>query len=61
MVNPRWEWNPALLHLRARLEEAFLRAVRPDVGQIDLDSNAAAEMDAISLADRRRRPVVLLA
>jgi hypothetical protein len=47
--------------LRGRLEEAFLRAVRPDVGQIDLDSNAAAEMDAISLADRRRRPVLLFA
>jgi hypothetical protein len=22
-VNPRWEWNPALLHLRGRLEEMF--------------------------------------
>ena len=49
MVSPRWEWNPALLHLRGRLEDAFLGAVRRDVGEIDLDTNAAAEMDAISL------------
>jgi hypothetical protein len=49
MVNPRWEWNPALLHLRGRIEEAFLAAVRRDVGEIDLECNAAAEMAAISL------------
>ncbi len=48
-VNPRWEWNPALLHLRGRLEEAFLGAVRRDVGDITPDDTAAAEMDAISL------------
>ena len=48
-VNPRWEWNPALLHLRGRLEDAFLDAVRRDVGEIDPDDNAAAEMDAISV------------
>ena len=34
-VNPRWEWNPALLHVRGRLEDAFLSAVRHDVGEID--------------------------
>lgn len=47
-VNPRWEWNPALLHLRGRLEEAFLEAVRRDVGDITTDDTAEAEMDAIS-------------
>lgn len=48
-VNPRWEWNPALLHLRGRLEEAFLDAVRRDVGDTTPNDTAAAEMDAISL------------
>jgi hypothetical protein len=48
-VNPSWEWNPALLHLRGRLEEAFLDAVRRDVGDITPDDTAAAEMAAISL------------
>jgi hypothetical protein len=47
-VNPQWEWNPALLHLRGRLEETFLGAVRRDVGDITGDDTAAAEMDAIS-------------
>lgn len=47
-VNPRWEWNPALLHVRGRLEEAFVGAVRRDVGEIPPDASAAAEMDAIS-------------
>jgi hypothetical protein len=47
-VNPRWEWNPALLHLRGRLEEAFLSAVRRDVGEINADDTAAAEMAALS-------------
>jgi Iron-containing redox enzyme len=46
-VNPRWEWNPALLHVRGRLEEAFLSAVRRDVG--DFGSDATAEMDALSV------------
>jgi len=46
-VNPRWEWNPALLHARGRLEDAFLSAVRRDVG--DFGSDAAAEMDALSV------------
>jgi hypothetical protein len=48
-VNPRWEWNPALLHVRGRLEEAFLSAVRNDVGEITLDHTAADEMDALSV------------
>jgi hypothetical protein len=48
-VNPRWEWNPSLLHVRGRLEEAFLSAVRRDVGDIGPDETAAAEMDALSV------------
>jgi Iron-containing redox enzyme len=48
-VNPRWEWNPALLHTRGRLEEVFLDAVRRDVGAIESDATAWSEMDKISL------------
>jgi hypothetical protein len=48
-VNPRWEWNPALLHVRGRLEEAFLSAVTHDVGEIGPDETAADEMDALSV------------
>ena len=33
-VDATWEWNPALLHLRAELEHAFLAGVRRDVGPI---------------------------
>jgi Iron-containing redox enzyme len=47
-VNPRWEWSPALLHVRARLEEAFLSAVRDDVGEIPRGDTAADEMDKVS-------------
>lgn len=48
-VNPRWEWNPALLHVRGRLEDAFLSAVRHDVGEIGPDQTAADTMDALSV------------
>jgi heme oxygenase-like protein len=48
-VNPRWEWSPALLHVRGRLEDAFLSAVRHDVGEIDPDETAADAMDALSV------------
>lgn len=48
-VNPRWEWNPSLLHVRGRMEDSFLSALRRDVGDIDADETAAAEMDAISV------------
>jgi Iron-containing redox enzyme len=48
-VNPRWEWNPALLHVRGRLEEAFFSAVRHDVGEISSDETAADAMDALSV------------
>ena len=48
-VNPRWEWNPALLHLRGRFEDAFLAAVRQDVGEIGPEDTAEAEMDKLSI------------
>lgn len=48
-VDAGWEWNPALLHLRARLEQAFLAVVEKEVGEIADDESAAAEMDAQSI------------
>ena len=48
-VDPAWEWNPALLHLRAELERAFLAGVRRDVGPIEPGRTSAEEMDAISI------------
>src|SRR6201993_3353407 len=48
-VDPTWEWNPALLHLRAELERAFLAAVRRDVGPIEPGRTSAEEMEAVSI------------
>lgn len=48
-IDPTWEWNPALLALRAELERAFLAGVRRDVGAIEPGDSAAAEMDALSV------------
>src|SRR6202042_1097889 len=48
-VDPTWEWNPDLLHLRAELERAFLTGVRRDVEPIEPDRTAAVEMEAISV------------
>lgn len=48
-VDAAWEWNPGLLHLRARLEEVFLDEVRREVG--DIDTGAAAETDRLSTPD----------
>jgi hypothetical protein len=48
-VNLRWEWNPALLHVRGCLEDTFLSAVRADVGEIGPDETAADAMDALSV------------
>jgi hypothetical protein len=49
-VDPEWEWNPGLLHLRARLEDAFLWAVRRDIGDAgDVDTTAAEEMERLSV------------
>jgi Iron-containing redox enzyme len=47
-VDPTWEWNPGLLHLRAQLERAFLAGVRRDVGPIEPGRSAEAEMEALS-------------
>jgi hypothetical protein len=47
-VDPTWEWNPGLLHLRGQLERAFLTGVRRDVGSVDPDQTAEAEMEALS-------------
>jgi hypothetical protein len=48
-VDAAWEWNAGLLHLRGQLEQAFLTAVRNDVGEISEDETAAAEMDALAV------------
>lgn len=48
-VDPRWEWNAGLLHLRGQLENAFLAAVRQQVGEIGPDETAADEMDRLSV------------
>jgi hypothetical protein len=48
-VDPRWEWQPELLELRAQLEDMFLAAVRRDVGDIGADELAADEMDALCI------------
>ncbi|WP_390888028.1 iron-containing redox enzyme family protein [Candidatus Mycobacterium wuenschmannii] len=48
-VDPTWEWNPGLLHLRAQLERTFLAAVWRDVGPIDSGRTAEAEMDELSI------------
>src|SRR6202011_3735947 len=47
-VDPRWEWDPALLHLRGRMEEIFLDALRDEVGQILPGHAAAEEMELLS-------------
>jgi heme oxygenase-like protein len=53
-VDERWEWNPWLLDLRARLEAAFESALVAEVG-VPSDSAAPEEMDlalrAIAEAD----------
>jgi hypothetical protein len=47
-VDPAWEWNPGLLHMRAQLEIAFLDAVTDEVGSLDDVSSVFAVMDDIS-------------
>lgn len=46
-VDSAWEWNPALLALRAELERVFLAGVRRDVGAIEPSRTSAAEMEAL--------------
>lgn len=48
-VDDSWEWNAGLLHLRGRLEDLFMAAVRQDVGEIEADATAAAELDALCI------------
>jgi hypothetical protein len=48
-VDPRWEWDPSLLHLRGLLEESFLSVMRRDVGEIAADQRAADVMEALSV------------
>ena len=46
-VDPDWEWNPGLLHLRARLEDAFLAAVHRAVGDRGGPETIDGEMDRL--------------
>lgn len=48
-VDPAWEWNAGLLHLRSQLERSFLSAVRREVGAIDPDDTAEDEMARLSV------------
>src|SRR5882757_1883084 len=48
-VDPTWEWNPGLLHLRGQLERVFLAGVRRDVGTIEPGRTAEAEMSDLSI------------
>ena len=36
-VEPRWEWDPGVLHLRARLEDAFLSQLQQEIGVLRPD------------------------
>lgn len=47
-VDPGWEWNAGLLHLRGRLEYLFLTALRRDVA-VCADETAEAEMARLSV------------
>ncbi|MEV4253207.1 iron-containing redox enzyme family protein [Spirillospora sp. NPDC049652] len=48
-VDPAWEWDPALLRLRAAMERAYLDALRADTGGPDASpmDAVAAELDAL--------------
>jgi hypothetical protein len=48
-VDPHWEWNAGLLHLRGQMEQSFLAALRADIGEIGPDETAAAEMDKLAI------------
>ncbi|MDX1874232.1 iron-containing redox enzyme family protein [Mycolicibacterium sp. 120266] len=47
-VDARWEWDPALIELRGRLEAAFLADIRRDLGELS-GLDAAGEMDRLSI------------
>ena len=59
-VDPRWEWNPALLALRSQLEDVFLEAVRLERRR-HRRRRARRRRDGCPLcrAGRRHRPVLL--
>ncbi|KMO69605.1 iron-containing redox enzyme family protein [Mycolicibacterium obuense] len=46
-VDAGWEWNPGLLYLRSRLEDLFLDDVRRGVGNIEPETSALDELDAL--------------
>jgi hypothetical protein len=48
-VDPSWEWNAGLLHLRSRLERAFLAALNREVGVVESGATPATEMDRLSI------------
>jgi hypothetical protein len=48
-VDERWEWDPGAIAFRGRLEEAFLEAIRAQVGEIDSGATAADEMTGLSI------------
>jgi heme oxygenase-like protein len=48
-VDPEWEWNAGLLGVRARLEEAFLTAIRRDIGDTPPEHTAFHELDRLSI------------
>jgi len=48
-VDPRWEWDAAMLHLRARMEDMFLGAIGREVGPITAADHPHAEMEALSV------------
>lgn len=47
-VDPAWEWNPGLLHLRAQLESSFLDAVTGEVGSLEEHRSVMAVMDELA-------------
>ncbi|MFN3006086.1 iron-containing redox enzyme family protein [Mycolicibacterium wolinskyi] len=47
-VDPSWEWNAGLLHLRSQFERVFLAAVHKEVGLIPPDVTAESELDRLS-------------
>lgn len=52
-IHPHWEWDPALLHLRARMEEVFLGAVQKQIGEVAADADPTAEMEKLSTDSAR--------
>jgi hypothetical protein len=51
-VDERWEWEPSLLALRARLEQSFERALREAVPVPDGSSDEAIDATLRAIADR---------